>query len=50
MRIPYIWIQPGAEDAAVVGFIDNSEYLRSRTVYGGPCVLASGDDILKSSL
>ncbi|KAG8997192.1 hypothetical protein FRB94_011139 [Tulasnella sp. JGI-2019a] len=51
-RIPYIWIQPGAEDAAVIELIDNSEYLKARTVYGGPCILASGDEILglKSSL
>ncbi|KAG9049568.1 hypothetical protein FS837_009906 [Tulasnella sp. UAMH 9824] len=46
LKIPYIWIQPGAEDQAVVGFIEGSEYLRARTVYGGPCVLASGEGIL----
>ncbi|KAG8875030.1 hypothetical protein FRB97_005478 [Tulasnella sp. 331] len=50
LRISSIWIQPGAEDAAVVEYIKNSDYLKTRTIYGGPCVLASGGDILKSSL
>lgn len=46
--IPYIWIQPGAEDAAVVEAIEKSEYLKARTVFGGPCVLKSGEEILAS--
>ncbi|KAG8948467.1 hypothetical protein FRC04_009675 [Tulasnella sp. 424] len=46
LKIPYIWIQPGAEDQAVVDLIESNDHLKARTVYGGPCVLASGDNIL----
>ncbi|KAG9018175.1 hypothetical protein FRB90_012019 [Tulasnella sp. 427] len=46
LKVPYIWIQPGAQDQAVVDLIESSDYLKERTVYGGPCVLASGDSIL----
>jgi len=44
--IPYIWIQPGAEDAAVVEYIQQTDALKDKVVYGGPCVLASGENIL----
>ncbi len=44
--IPYVWLQPGAEDEEVVEYIKTDEYLKDKVVYGGPCVLASGDAIL----
>lgn len=38
-----IWLQPGAEDGAVLDLIDNNDWLRERTVHSGPCVLVAGD-------
>jgi predicted CoA-binding protein len=37
--------QPGAEDREVVELIKSNEWLRERTVYGGPCVLVLGDKL-----
>ncbi|KAK1231698.1 hypothetical protein PQX77_005184 [Marasmius sp. AFHP31] len=44
LKIPSIWLQPGAEDATVIDFINNSD-LKGKVVYGGPCVLVEGDDL-----
>ncbi len=43
--MPALWLQPGADDEAVVRFI-NENGLADRVVYGGPCVLVEGDAIL----
>lgn len=54
---PSIWLQPGAEDAAVVQYIrvrifhawmisieaTQDEKLEDRVIYGGPCILVLGD-------
>ncbi|KAL0579049.1 hypothetical protein V5O48_002942 [Marasmius crinis-equi] len=50
LNVPSIWLQPGAEDATVIEFIDNSD-LKGKVVYGGPCVLVEGDSLrAKASL
>lgn len=51
LGIPAVWLQPGAEDDAVLAYI--KENLADRAIYGGPCILVEGDSIaqsLKSSL
>lgn len=40
-------MQPGAEDRDVVDYINSNEWLKERTVYGGPCVLVLGDKLRK---
>jgi len=42
LSIPYLWLQPGAEDADVLKYIKESG-LSDRVIYGGPCVLDHGD-------
>ncbi|KAK9893950.1 NAD-P-binding protein [Cystobasidium minutum MCA 4210] len=42
-----LWLQPGAEDRDVVDYINSNEWLKERTVYGGPCVLVLGDKLRK---
>ncbi|KAM5530531.1 hypothetical protein V8D89_015808 [Ganoderma adspersum] len=49
LDIPALWIQPGAEDDAVVTYIKENG-LESKVIYGGPCILVEGDGILKSLL
>ncbi|KAF9452781.1 NAD(P)-binding protein [Macrolepiota fuliginosa MF-IS2] len=44
LGVPTLWIQPGAEDAAVVEFIKDND-LEERVIYGGPCLLVEGDRI-----
>lgn len=44
LDVPAIWLQPGAEDEAVVKYIKENG-LADRVVYGGPCILVQGDDI-----
>jgi predicted CoA-binding protein len=46
---PALWIQPGAEDAAVVEYIKENG-LSDRVIFRGPCILTQGDNILKSML
>lgn len=46
-RIPYAWIQPGADNEAVRDFIAE-KHLEDRVIIGGPCVLADGDNVRKS--
>ncbi|KZW01831.1 NAD(P)-binding protein [Exidia glandulosa HHB12029] len=45
LGVPALWIQPGAEDAAVRSYIEEAG-LTDRVVLGGPCVLVLGDGIL----
>ncbi|KZT10917.1 NAD-P-binding protein [Laetiporus sulphureus 93-53] len=49
LNVPAVWLQPGAEDDAVIAYI-NENGLADRTIYGGPCILVEGDGILKSVL
>ncbi|PIL36041.1 hypothetical protein GSI_01701 [Ganoderma sinense ZZ0214-1] len=49
LDIPALWIQPGAEDEAVVTYIKENG-LENKVIYGGPCILVEGDGILKSLL
>ncbi|KAF8635883.1 hypothetical protein AX15_000064 [Amanita polypyramis BW_CC] len=43
LSVPALWLQPGAEDAAVVEYIKN-QGLSDRIIYGGPCILVEGLD------
>lgn len=49
LQVPALWLQPGAEDAAVAEFIKENG-LEDRVIYGGPCLLVQGDDVRKSLL
>lgn len=49
LSVPALWLQPGAEDAAVIAYIEENGLVDS-VIYGGPCVLVEGDGILKSLL
>ncbi|KAG6891490.1 hypothetical protein C0992_005628 [Termitomyces sp. T32_za158] len=42
LNVPSYWIQPGAEDEAVLQYIEESG-LTDRVIYGGPCILVLGD-------
>jgi predicted CoA-binding protein len=44
LSIPYLWLQPGAEDGDVLNYIKESG-LSDRVIYGGPCILVHGDAI-----
>ncbi|PBK97717.1 NAD-P-binding protein [Armillaria gallica] len=44
LSVPALWLQPGAEDAAVVEYIKENG-LADRVIYGGPCILVEGDGI-----
>jgi len=41
---PALWLQPGAEDDAVIEYIKDNN-LSDRVIYGGPCILVEGDSI-----
>ncbi|OSD07035.1 NAD-P-binding protein [Trametes coccinea BRFM310] len=47
LGVPALWLQPGAEDEAVVSYIKENG-LEDKTIYGGPCILVEGDGILRS--
>lgn len=49
LDIPALWLQPGAEDSTVIAYI-NEHGLADRVIYGGPCILVEGDDIVRSLL
>ncbi|CAL1706144.1 unnamed protein product [Somion occarium] len=49
LGVPALWLQPGAEDAEVIKFIDEND-LSDKVIYGGPCILVEGDGIIKSLL
>ena len=49
LSVPAIWLQPGAEDDAVIKYI-KEQGLSDRVIYGGPCILVEGDGIKKSLL
>jgi len=49
LSVPSIWLQPGAEDQAVIDWIKENG-LEDRVILGGSCILVEGDDIGKSLL
>lgn len=49
LNVPALWLQPGAEDEAVISYIKENG-LADKVIYGGPCILVEGDSILKSLL
>jgi predicted CoA-binding protein len=49
LNIPALWLQPGAEDDAVINYI-HANGLEDKVLYGGPCILVEGDGIRKKSL
>ena len=49
LNVPALWLQPGAEDGAVVSYIKENG-LEDKVIYGGPCILVEGDGILRSIL
>ncbi|KAG6820805.1 hypothetical protein H0H93_011099 [Arthromyces matolae] len=44
LNTPAFWIQPGAEDEAVIQYVKENG-LNDRVIYGGPCILVLGDGI-----
>ncbi|KAF5321554.1 hypothetical protein D9619_001475 [Psilocybe cf. subviscida] len=46
---PALWLQPGAEDDTVIDYIKSSG-LQDRVIYGGPCILVEGDNIIRENL
>ena len=49
LNVPSLWLQPGAEDEAVVKYIKDNN-MADKVIYGGPCVLVLGEGIIKSLL
>lgn len=49
LNIPALWLQPGAEDEAVVAYIKDNG-MADKVIYGGPCILVEGDGIMRSLL
>ena len=47
LNVPALWLQPGAEDDAVVDYIKENA-MTDRVIYGGPCILVEGDGLIKS--
>ncbi|THU86240.1 NAD(P)-binding protein [Dendrothele bispora CBS 962.96] len=48
LSVPKLWLQPGAEDPNVIGFIKENG-LEDKVVYGGPCILVEGDSLRAKS-
>ncbi|KAG6920159.1 hypothetical protein DXG01_004925 [Tephrocybe rancida] len=44
LNVPSYWIQPGAEDDAVLKYVEENG-LTDRVIHGGPCILVLGDGI-----
>ncbi|ETW81105.1 hypothetical protein HETIRDRAFT_440624 [Heterobasidion irregulare TC 32-1] len=49
LSVPALWLQPGAEDEAVISYIKDNG-LSDKVIYGGPCILVEGDNVIKSLL
>ncbi|PWN54293.1 NAD(P)-binding protein [Violaceomyces palustris] len=48
LGVPFVWLQPGAEDKDLVEWLDSQdEQTRSKVIYGGPCILVSGDQLAR---
>ena len=46
LGIRALWLQPGAEDEAVIKFVKEAG-LGDKVILGGPCILVEGDGIIK---
>jgi len=44
LGVPAIWLQPDTDDEAVREF---ASHHANTIIYGGPCILVSGDELLK---
>ncbi|KAF8070787.1 CoA-binding protein [Lyophyllum atratum] len=44
LDVPSLWIQPGAEDEAVLEYIKEND-MTDRVIHGGPCILVVGDGL-----
>ncbi|KAI0665976.1 NAD-P-binding protein [Trametes maxima] len=49
LGVPALWLQPGAEDEAVIAYVKENG-LEDKVIYGGPCILVEGDGIIQSLL
>ncbi|PSR70986.1 hypothetical protein PHLCEN_2v13162 [Hermanssonia centrifuga] len=49
LSVPALWLQPGAEDEAVIRYIHDNG-MGEKVIYGGPCILVEGDGIIRSLL
>ncbi|EJD02677.1 NAD-binding protein [Fomitiporia mediterranea MF3/22] len=47
LNVPYVWLQPGAENDEVRKYVESAG-LTDRVVLGGPCVLRDGPAILRN--
>lgn len=45
--IQNVWIQPGAEDEAVIQFVNNNKS-SINVIFGGPCILVDGPSLLQN--
>lgn len=45
--IQNVWIQPGAEDEAVIQFVNNNKS-SINVILGGPCILVDGPSLLQN--
>ncbi|CAO1613734.1 unnamed protein product [Sympodiomycopsis kandeliae] len=50
LEIPWIWLQPGAEDDAIRDWVEAlpDEDLKKRVIFGGPCILVEGEKLAKA--
>jgi predicted CoA-binding protein len=47
LKVPVVWCQPGTTDEACEKFIEENE-MSEKVIFGGPCILVMGDNILAS--
>jgi len=47
LNVPAVWCQPGTTDETCETFIKEKE-MSEKVIFGGPCVLVIGDEILAS--
>jgi len=47
LNVPAVWCQPGTVDDACEAYIKENG-MGEKVIFGGPCVLVMGDDILSS--
>jgi len=50
LEVPALWLQPGAEDADVRTYVQETPGLADKVILGGPCILVQGDGVIKSML
>jgi len=49
LGIPALWLQPGTDNEEVRSYIVDAG-LQDKVIFGGPCVLVEGENIIKSLL